>query len=339
MKKALDRFYSEDFKITRKAKWYAIAPMTIILIGVMVISIWNFNLGLDFTGGHILVVRGFADYDAAQTQVTQILSDVNGMNMNTVSITREETATETRMSIRFQDVSGVTSAEMNDIRLQLVGTINSASGALANASVYRNTTISGAASRSLIMNTIYAVLIALFGILVYMLFRFRMTSGISTVLGLVHDVLVMMALTAIFRVQINAPFIAGLITVVAYSINNTLILFDRVRQHEKHNDARLTTEQIVDKSVKETFARTMATTITTLVPIMALIILGGIFNVPLITQFAIPILFGLIAGTFSTIFVTTSLYVRFESYQVRKRRATGKSPVTTRQKAPQVDQV
>jgi len=129
-----------------------------------------------------------------------------------------------------------------------------------------------------------------------------------------------MALTAIFQIQINAPFIAALITVIGYSINNTLILFDKVRTHEKHNDARLTPEQIVDKSVKETFARTMNTTITTLVPVFALVILAGPFGVPLIREFAIPIMFGLIAGTFSTIFVVTSLYVRFEKHRIRKQR-------------------
>jgi len=321
----IKKFYSDDFKITAKGKWYAIAPLAIIMIGVLVIAIWNFNLGLDFTGGRIINVRGFSDYSAAETQVRQILSAEDGMNMRAVQIQEEISLTHgSTMSVRFQDISG---ADMDVVSARIADAIrNSNHAALAGAIVEPATTITGATSQDRIMNTIYAVVIALFGILVYMLFRFKLTSGISTVIGLIHDVLVMMALTAIFQIQINAPFIAALITVIAYSINNTLILFDRVRTHEKHNEGRLPIEQIVDKSVKETFARTMNTTITTLVPIFVLIVAG----VPLIREFAIPIMFGLIAGTFSTIFVTTSLYVRFEKHQARRRKALATKTSTSK---------
>jgi preprotein translocase SecF subunit len=110
--------------------------------------------------------------------------------------------------------------------------------------------------------------------------------------------------------------VAAIITVVVYSLNNTLVLFDRVRSYEKRADVKLSSEQITDLSVKETFGRTMGTTITTLVPVIVLCLIG----VSLIREFALPILFGLIAGTFSTIFITTALYVRFENYRKFARR-------------------
>jgi len=150
------------------------------------------------------------------------------------------------------------------------------------------------------------------GILIYMFARFKFTSGVAAIIGLFHDVVIMVALVAIFRIQVNFVFVAAIITVVAYSVNNTLVLFDRVRDKERDVSNTQTPSQRVDSAIKETFWRTTITTVTTLVPVVVLTILG----VPLIREFALPIIFGLLAGTYSTICVTSSLYVRFENAKI-----------------------
>jgi len=171
------------------------------------------------------------------------------------------------------------------------------------------------------MNVFIAVFAALIGILLYMLFRFKFTSGVAAIIGLFHDVLIMLACVAVFRIQINFVFVAAVITVVAYSLNNSIVLLDRVRDKERDVSNNNTVAQNVDASIKETFWRTTITTVTTLVPVIIL----TIFGVPLIREFALPIIFGLLAGTYSTICVTSSLYVRFENAKLAKAKMKKKN--------------
>jgi len=310
-----DKFHDPKTKIARKGKWYSIAPLFIILVGVIMFAIpgVGFNLGLDFTGGAVVEASGFSVESLSDTrrEVENFMKQ-NGIT-HEISTPKSENGTILGLSVKYQLKSDM---DMDKFGEDLRDLIYDTSGITATEAE----SISAAASGERIMITFISVAVALIAILVYMLFRFRLTSGISAVVGLIHDVLVLVALCIIFRVQINYSFVAALITVVVYSLNNTLVLFDRIRGKEKFNQQKLLTEQIVDASVKETFGRTMGTTITTLVPVLVLCLIG----VPLIREFALPILFGLIAGTFSTIFVTTSLYVRFENYRRISKRGKEK---------------
>ena len=154
-----------------------------------------------------------------------------------------------------------------------------------------------------------------------MFVRFKFSSGVAAIIGLFHDVLIMLALVAIFQIQINFVFVAAVITVVAYSLNNSIVLLDRVRDKERDISNTQSTAQRVDSSIKETFWRTTITTATTLVPLIVLTILG----VPLIREFGLPIVFGLLAGTYSTICVTSSLYVRFENAKLARAKMKKKN--------------
>jgi len=323
----IDRFRDPDFKISRKGKWYSIAPLCIIIAGLIVFLTINFNLGLDFTGGRILTVQN-VNYDTDRAVIREIFRDEGWTRANQISMTRIEGYT-TSISIEFQNRGN--DARMDEVAARIQTRIIEELS-LQQGDVTPAANISARASGERVMNTFIAVIVALVAILIYMLFRFKFTSGVSAVIALMHDVLMMLALTAIFRVPVNAAFIAAIITVIAYSLNNTLILFDRIRGIEKNNEGRQTTEEMVDRGVKETFTRTMNTTITTIVPILTLIIVASqfIFGVPLIREFALPILFGLIAGTFSTIFISSSLYVRFEEAKnaAARRKLKATSPAT-----------
>ncbi|MCL2846078.1 MAG: protein translocase subunit SecF [Firmicutes bacterium] len=308
----IDRFRSDDFKIAAKGKWYAIAPAILAVVGIILFFTINFNLGLDFTGGRMITVSGVTSETYAETRATieRRLNEVNGIRYNVVRVDGDGVRIDVEFTVagydpESEEVDAIATAIHEYLVIALPGnTVNSDGVITARASTER------------ILNTFMAVGLALILMLLYMLFRFKFTAGVAAIIGLMHDVLVMLALTMIFRIPVNQAFIAALITVVGYSINNTLILADRIRGKEKMNTKGQSVEEIVDSSVKETFARTMNTTITTLVPVFALIV----FGVPLIREFAIPIMFGLIAGTFSTIFVVTSLYVRFETYRLAKQK-------------------
>jgi preprotein translocase SecF subunit len=304
------KFYDPKTKVANKGKWYAIAPLLIVAIGLVLFLIpgIGFNLGLDFTGGKVIEGQGFADSNAVKSAKAEVRNYLNDNGIKHELSTPQSTSGSLGLSVKYQLKNGADMTEINE-------------GIKSVMSLYGVTpteaeNISASASGERILNTFVSIAVALIAILVYMLFRFKFTSGVAAVIALIHDVLVLCALCIIFRIQLNYSFVAALITVVVYSLNNTLVLFDRVRSYEKRTDIKLSSEQIVDLSVKETFGRTMGTTVTTLVPVIALCCLG----VTLIKEFALPILFGLVAGTFSTIFITTALYIRFENHRKRVMR-------------------
>ena len=308
----IERFKDPSFKIARKGKWYAIAPALVIIAGFIVMLVVNFNLGLDFTGGRRISIRieDEAQYAQFRPEIQAVFNEFRNEHGSSFSITRIE-VDNIYIEVEFQNVSGMNDEEMEELTTTIMESIRDRihAGHAVTAHVDLIGVTSARASGDFIVNTLIAATAILVMILIYMFFRFKFTSGMAAIIGLFHDILVMMALVAIFQIQLNSAIIAAIATVLVYSLNNTLVVFDRIRSAEKDNTAGLSTEEIVDKCVKETFTRTMNTTITTLVPLFVLIILG----VPAIREFTVPILFGLIAGTFSTIFVTTSLYVRFEN--------------------------
>jgi len=310
------KFYHPDTRIARHGKWYAIAPLTIILIGAILLAIpgVGFNLGLDFTGGSVIEATNLANRDQAIEARDSVREFLRGEGITSNITTPQTTAGTWGLSVQYQfthDGDG-----RCPIGLQIEQRIFAAA---PGATVNTTETISASASNDLIFMTIVAIAGALIAILAYMLVRFKFTSGVAAVVGLIHDTFVAIALCIIFRVQINYVFVAAIITVVIYSLNNTIVQFDRIRSKEKSLKSlnnKYDVEQVVDASIKEVFARTMSTTLTTLVPVIVLCALP----VPLIREFALPILFGLIAGTFSTIFTTSYLYIRFERYQQQRKK-------------------
>jgi len=161
--------------------------------------------------------------------------------------------------------------------------------------------------KELIITAFLSVLISTLLILGYIIIRFRnIFTGLSAVIALIHDVIIVFALTVLFHIQINSSFIAAIITIIAYSINNTIVLFDRVRENQNALPVGETVNNnmIVNKSIAQTLSRSILTTITT----MAAIVILAIIGVSSIREFALPVLFGLIAGTFSSVFLAPSLY-------------------------------
>ena len=147
-----------------------------------------------------------------------------------------------------------------------------------------------------------------------------------------HDVLIMVALVAIFQYQINSSFVAAMITIIGYSINATIVIFDKVRENLKRLSLKEATyEQIANKSVKETIMRSINTSITTLTSVVALFILG----VATIKEFVFPIIVGILAGTYSSVFLSVALWVTFKNLNDKRKaaREKAKSAATAAAKA------
>ena len=152
------------------------------------------------------------------------------------------------------------------------------------------------AGATLVKNAIVSVLLASVLMLLYIAVRFDFNSGVSAVFGLLHDVLIMLSFMVIFRsvIQMNSSFIAAALTIVGYSINNTIVIFDRIRENHKKMP-NVPKEEVTNISIRESLGRTICTTVTTLITIVALCILG----VASIREFALPIIVGILSGVYS----------------------------------------
>ena len=171
--------------------------------------------------------------------------------------------------------------------------------------------------RELVKNAVLSVLIALLGIIIYVSIRFKFSYAVGGVVALIHDVLIMFSLFLICRLEVNSMFIAAVLAIIGYSINDTIVSFDRIRENLSKEEKKLTYDKFVDicnRSIQETFTRTIYTTVTTLLPVVVLLILGsrGIFT------FNMAMLFGLIAGTYSSIFIATLLFILLEKKNLGK---------------------
>lgn len=169
---------------------------------------------------------------------------------------------------------------------------------------------SSTVSNEILKSAILAISVALLCMLIYINIRFELLSGIAAVVALIHDLLIMFCGMVIFHIEVNANFIAGIITILGYSINNTIIIFDRVRENMKLlggkrlNGKLVKPAYVANLSVQETIMRSINTTLTTLVTISMVAIIG----VPSIRVFALPIIFGLLAGTYSSIFIAPTIW-------------------------------
>lgn len=289
-------FGKVDFLKNRKI--FAGVSIIIILVGAVTIGFCGLNLGIDYRAGTDITIS--TDKDVTKKQLTSDLKELK-LKSSDITIGDEETV------IRIDDaLDGEKVKEVNTY-------FEDKYEAKVNIGV-----VSNVVQRELIKNAILSVLLALVGIILYVSFRFKFSYAVSGVVALVHDVLIMIALFGIFNIEVSSMFIAALLAIIGYSINDTIVTFDRVREKLKENDEeKLSYDEfykLCNTSIQETFARTVNTTITTLIPVITLIILGS----KEILSFNLAMLIGLIAGTYSTIFIATALFLTLEKKNLGK---------------------
>jgi preprotein translocase subunit SecF len=299
--------YVKNFDTVKSSKKVLMASAGIIITGLLVMIIFGFNLGIDFTGGTVIKVELGSEienqsvYEDYKNQLEGILED-NGLELSLAQ--KEGTAQNASILVRFQDISGYNESQMADVINAVRSDITTQLG-LDEDAVQNSQRIGPSATAALLQNALLAILFATILILIYIAIRFELLSGISAIAALLHDVLIMLSLVAIFQLQINSAFVAALITIIGYSINDTIVVFDRVRENRaKQSYKEKSNSSIVNISIRETIVRTINTSATTLFAITML----AVISVPTIREFAIPIIFGILSGVLSSIFVATPIW-------------------------------
>lgn len=281
-----------------KSKYFMTLSVAIVVVGIIVGLIFGgLNLGIDFTGGSILTIELGEQYD--EQVVTDALS-ANGIDPDTAQIVRAGDD-GTQAVIRMQEFAE--GADDASVRRAIIQTLSQDYPAATAGEIE---SVGGVTSSEIISNAFLSIILASVLILLYIWIRFELFSGIAAVTALLHDVLIMTAVVCIARVQINSSYIAACLTIVGYSINDTIVLFDRIRENNKRFNLKSKTRaEVVDISIKQTLPRTINTSVTTLVTILALYV----FGVASIKEFALPLIIGLISGTYSSIFIASPVWV------------------------------
>ncbi len=348
-------------KIVEKHGIWAIAPVVVFVVAVIVFASFagmnhditkGLNIGIDFAGGSILTVELGSDilnnkdkynehYDYIESVLTseeiaeQVVAYAKEIGINitksaaVASISYVQTSgsdLEMSLVIKYDNISSTFDTENSDLTTYRNGLIEEQIKDYYETN-YENVTVStnyigATASASLIKTALLSIFITLILILIYIAIRFEVWSGLSAIIALVHDVAMMVCLVAIFRIQINSAFIAAVITIVSYSINNTIVVFDRARENVKiakagNKTAIVDNNKIVNESIVETMARSINSTLTTMVAITLFAIIGTAS----VREFALPVIFGLIAGFYSSLVIAPSLYCLMKNASDKRKLA------------------
>ena len=262
-----------------------------ISAGIMVLALLlslfglGINVGIDFSGG--MSMQYTMGEAVTQSDIEGVL---NGIGLKDYAVSVQGTGKDSiNIRIKAIDEDGVQGVQAS--------ITEALQAKYPNAAIYGDVNYVGpVAGATLLRNAFLSVLIAALCMLIYIAIRFDFNSGAAAVLGLVHDVLIMLSFMVILRsfVQMNSSFIAAMLTIVGYSINNTIIIFDRIRENARKMPSSTPRVDVVNRSIKECLGRTINTTLTTLVTIVCLYI----FGVSSIREFALPIIVGIISGVY-----------------------------------------
>lgn len=297
--------------IVEKFKYTIWITTSILILGLIFGFIsGGLNIGLDFTGGSVTTVEIGQQYNTED--ITNIMKDL-GIEKTQVVKTGDNW-TQAQIKMQVSEAEQDTQADVSS------GILTELQKTYPNAAILSQDKVGGVASSELVFNAFMAVLISCGLMLLYIWIRFELYQGIGAVIALLHDVGIMAAFMCFFRVEVNSTFIAACLTIVGYSINDTIVLFDRIRDNNKLMGLKkYTREEIANKSFLQTLGRTINTTLTTLLMVIFLYI----FGVESIKVFAFPLIVGIVTGVYSSIFMAVPIAVKLENRRDRKMLAGG----------------
>ncbi len=289
--------------VGRRKIWY-ILSILIILPGIFSIFTQGFNLGIDFTGG-VLVDLEFNKPVTVQ-EVRDVLKDY-GLDNSMIQLAGAENGNSAKnVMIRTSDLEEMQKREVLDALKEKIGDYN----------VLRTERVGAVMGSELTWQAIWATLLSWVLIVAYISYRFELKFAIAAIVGLIHDIFIVLSVFSIFQKEIDASFVAALMTIVGYSTNDTIVIFDRIRENLKlHYRKGGDLVELADNSIWQTMTRSIYTVLTVLFTTAALYFFGGETT----KNFSFALLIGFTSGAYSSIFTSTPLWVTFRHYADKNR--------------------
>ena len=292
----MDLIGKKKFDFIKNRKMAYIISVVIILVGLISIIFQGFNLGIDFAGGSLLQIRFHKS--VSTTEVRNVLSEFN-LSQSTI-----QNLSENEFVIRTEKID-------SEQRKEILSALKEN---LTDLEILRVETVGPVIGENLKKLAIYALLFAFIGIILYITMRFEFKFSIISILALLHDTLIVLGIFSLLQKEITISIIAAVLTIIGYSLNNTIVILDRLRENIKFK-TREPFENLINMSINQSLSRTINTALTTIIPILTLYFFGG----NILSDFALALFIGMVAGTYSSIFIASPLLIEwnkiFKIYQ------------------------
>ena len=274
-----------------------------ILSGILIIASLVFlvfkglNFGVDFKGGTLIELRT----DKSSANITKIRDSFNQMNLGDVSV--KNFGNETDFVVKFEKQNSNDPQFIEEIKTKL-------SNSIGSVDFRRVENVGPKVSAELLRSGVIAIALSLAAMLIYIWIRFEWQFSLGAILALFHDVIITLGVFSIFSLEINLSIVAAVLTIVGYSMNDTVVIFDRVRENlRKYADVKIF--ELTNISINETLSRTLITSITTLLALLSIFFFGG----EILKGFSLAMIFGVIFGTYSSIYIANTVLVRLRVSQ------------------------
>jgi len=293
----MDLIGKKKFDFIKNRRIAYIISAVIILIGLVSIIFQGFNLGIDFAGGTLIQIR--FDKSVSITEVRSALSEFN-LSQSTI-----QNLSENEFVIRTEKID-------TEQRKEILTVFRDN---LADLEILRVETVGPVIGENLKKLALYALLFAFIGIILYITMRFEFKFSIISILALSHDCLIVLGIFSLLQKEITISIIAAILTIVGYSLNNTIVILDRLRENIKLK-TREPFENLINMSINQSLSRTINTALTTIIPILALYFFGG----NILSDFALALFVGMVAGTYSSIFIASPLLLEWNKiFKIHQR--------------------
>ncbi len=297
-------------------KWHAIALSAIVILGGLgLMATKGMPLGIDFSGGTLVVVQ--FDQPVTEEQVRNAVDPLPGEEV----VQQYGDVSERRMLIRLPQTEGA--VEGNSLE-QASANVEAAiqKAGLPKFTIVNRELVSAVIGRDLQLRGIYATLASLAAITIYIGFRFRFSFAVGAIAATLHDVLVTLAFLVFFKYELSLNVVAAILTITGYSVNDTIVIFDRVRENLRSR-RREPLDKIVNESVNQTLSRTIITAGTTFLAVLSIFLFGG----AALRGFAFTMLVGIVSGTYSTIFIASAIAIILSGGKARAAAAASSGDV------------
>lgn len=295
----MDLIGKKQFDFVKNRKIAYLISLIIILISLASIIFQGFNFGIDFAGGTLIQI----DFNetVSTAEIRKVLDGFN-LGKSTIQSLHEN---ENEFIVRTEGISVERGKEL----------LSSFTKNLGELEVLRVETVGPVIGENLKKIALYALLFAFIGMVIYITVRFEFKFSIVSILALFHACIVVLGIFSLWGKEITIPILAAVLTIVGYSINNTIVILDRLRENIKFK-TKETFENLINISINQSLFRTINTSLTTILPILALYFLGG----SILSDFALALFIGMVAGTYSSIFIASPLLLGWNKiFQVQQR--------------------
>lgn len=293
----------EKFNFIGKRKiWYTLS-LLLIIPGLISIFVQGFNLGIDFTGGTIMEIK--FDKPVTVLEVRDVLKDY-GLENSTIQLTEAgKKDSSENIFIRTSDLS-------DDSRKNI---LEGMKAKLGNSETIRTEKVGAVIGSELTLKAAFAMLISWIIIIMYISYRFELKFALAAIAALLHDIIIVMGMFSLLQKEIDGSFVAAVMTIIGYSINDTIVIFDRIRENLKlHFRKGGDLVELINHSIVQTMTRSVYTVLTVLFTVISLFFFGGETT----KNFALALLIGISCGAYSSIFNASPLWYDFKRYSGKK---------------------